>query len=85
MRARQLLDSSGFTAETMDAVNRAFDSGWEKIASDYIDDKAIEEARLKLAECILAVTLDGTTDAEQIRHLALSMFKIYSAETARHK
>ena len=78
MRARQLLDGSapGFPAETMDAVNQAFANAWAQIAPQYIDAKAREEARLKLAECVLAVTRDGTTDAEQIERLALTMFRI---------
>jgi len=78
MRARELLDGSGagFTAETMKAVNQAFASAWAQIAPHYSDAKAAEKARLKLAECILAVTRDGTADAEQIERLALTMFRI---------
>jgi len=77
MRARELLDGSGagFTAKTMKAVNQAFANAWAQIAPHYSDAKATEEARLKLAECVLAVTRDGTTDAEQIERLALTMFR----------
>lgn len=78
MRARELLNGSGagFTAKTMKAVNQAFANAWTQIAPHYRDAKATEGARLKLAECVLAVTRDGTTDAEQIERLALTMFRI---------
>jgi hypothetical protein len=79
MRARQLLDGSGsgFTAATMTAMNQAFNSAWAMIADQYgADAHAINTARLKLAECILAVTRDGMMDAAQIERLALAMFRI---------
>jgi alcohol dehydrogenase class IV len=61
MRARQLLDGNGplFRAETMDAVNKALDTLWAKLAGQYQDAAAVDQARLKLAECVLAVTKDG--------------------------
>jgi len=84
MRARELLDGTGagFTAETMKAVNQAFAGAWAQIAPQYSDATATEKARLKLAECILAVTRDGATDAEQIERLALTMFRVSKLTSA---
>ncbi len=79
MRARELLDGSGvgYSAPTMTAMKQALDSAWAVLADQYgANAHAIETARLKLAECILDVTRDGTTDAAQIERLALSMFRI---------
>ena len=41
----------------------------------YFDAKAREEARLKLAECVLAATRHDSTDADEIESLALGMFR----------
>jgi len=79
MRARQLLDGSGlgYRPETARAMHQALESAWEAIAPQYSGDAyAAEKARLRLAECILAATSDGMTDAEQIGLLAHSMFRI---------
>jgi hypothetical protein len=79
MKARQLLERTGplFSTETMAAVSKAFDSAWALIAVRYTGDaSAIDQARLRLAECVLAVTKDGDRSAEQIARLALQMFRL---------
>ena len=79
MRARNLLDGSGvgFSAATMAAMKQALNSAWATMVDQYaVDAHAAEKARLKLAECVLAVTRDGMTDAGQIELLALAMFRI---------
>jgi hypothetical protein len=79
MRARHLLQRSVplFSIATMQAVNQAFDSAWAALGPRYHGDaNASEDARLKLAECILAVTKDGATNAAQIERLALQMFQV---------
>jgi hypothetical protein len=84
MRARQLLDRPGpplFSPETMKAVNQALDNAWATIAYKYVDDAKAAEARLKLAECVLAVTRDGSHDADQNERLALMMFQISNGDT----
>ena len=45
------------------------------IAGRYMDDGAIEVARLTLAECILAVAGQNETDVGRIIRLALPMFR----------
>jgi hypothetical protein len=82
MRARHLLDRSSplFGAETTKAVYEAFDRAWAAVSAAYTGDAAaVDKARLKLAECVLAVTRDGATDADQIRRLALQMFQMRSS------
>jgi hypothetical protein len=83
MRARQLLEGSGvrFSAETTKAMNQAFLNAWAHLSPRYSvgtvqEVEAITMARLKLAECILAVTRDGSTYVAQIERLALEMFQI---------
>ena len=79
MRARQLLDRSSplFPAATTAAVYKAFDAAWAMIAPTIgTDPQAVEAARLKLAEAILAVTSHNSTDADQIKRLALQIMAL---------
>jgi len=76
MRARQLLDRSVamFPPATMKAVYQALDEAWDIVAPTVgTDPQAIDAARVKLAEAILAVTRHDTTDAEQIKRMALQI------------
>ena len=79
MRARQLLNGGnvGLRAATAKAAKDAFENAWVKVAPQYAgaDGKAVESARVTLAECVLAATSDGDTDVGQIERLALMMFR----------
>jgi hypothetical protein len=79
VKAQQLLDrtASGLGDPTAKAMQQAFDEAWKLIAQQWRNDpKATQDNRLKLAECIVTVTHDGATDAEQIKLLALQMLQI---------
>jgi len=85
MQARQFLKLKAAAARplrTGQAMHEAFEEGWNAIAYRIGEDpKAIETARLKLAECIDIVTPDGSTDVEQIWLMALNMLRIIEQET----
>ena len=81
MKAQQLLDRTapGLGNPTAKAMQQAFDEAWKLIAHQWTNDpKATQDNRLKLAECVVSVTHDGTTDAEQIKLLAIQMLQIIS-------
>jgi hypothetical protein len=78
MRARQLLDRSVqmFPAATMKVVYQAFDEAWAVIEPRVgADPRAIEAAREKLAEAVLAVSRHDSTDVDQIKRMALQVFR----------
>ena len=60
----------------MRAVYRAFDEAWAAIAPAVgTDPQGIEDARLELAETVLAVTWHDSTDVNQIKSLALQVMR----------
>jgi hypothetical protein len=79
MNAHRFLERSGiqvFDPETMRVAYQAFDDAWAIIADRYGDQIAADDARLKLAEAMLAVARSDSRDAEQLTRLALEMFRI---------
>jgi len=72
MRARKLIDGASFGPETVKAMGQAFDQAWAEIAGHFGDSASqIENARLKLAEAMLSVATDGSTDVEALKAGAL--------------
>ena len=72
MEARHLTGSTSFGPETLKCITRAFDEAWRSIAPDFGDNPlAIEAARLRLANVILAVAQDDRSNPAQIKHAAL--------------
>lgn len=75
MEARQLIRQGSYGPERLSVLFKAFDDAWEVIApsiSGRAD--AIEAARMKLANVILALAQKGHHDAEQIKTAALRAF-----------
>jgi hypothetical protein len=72
MRARKLIDAASFGPETVKAMGEAFDQAWADIAANFNDSQAvIDDARLKLAETLLSVATDGSTDVAALKAGAL--------------
>ena len=72
MRARKLIDGASFGPETVRAMGQAFDQAWAEIAGHFGDSPTqIEDARLKLAEALLSLATDGSTDVAALRAGAL--------------
>jgi len=72
MRARKLMDGASFGPETVRAMGQAFDQAWAEIAGHFGDSPTqIEDARLKLAEALLSLATDGSTDVAALRAGAL--------------
>ena len=50
----------------------ALDLGWAEIARNFADTQdQVENARLRLAEALLSITIDGTTDVTALKEAAL--------------
>ena len=68
MKARRLIDGASFGPETIKAVGEAFDQAWAQIAGNFGDDPLeIESAKLRLAEAMLSVATDGSTDVAALK------------------
>ena len=72
MKARHLIDGAAFGPETLKAVGEAFDQAWAQIAGNFPDSPSqIENARLRLAEAILSVATEDSTDVAALKASAL--------------
>ena len=74
MRARHLIGGASFGPEALKGITQAFDDAWNSIAADFGNNPlAIEAARLKLANVILAIAHDDRADPEEIKRAALQV------------
>lgn len=72
MKARQIIGAVTYGPDVLKVLFKAFDDAWEVMAptiSARAD--AIEATRLKLANVILSLARDGTSDPEKIKNAAL--------------
>jgi hypothetical protein len=72
MKARQLIDGASFGPETVKAMGEAFDQAWVEVAGTFGDNPSqIESARLRLADAVISVTTEGSTDVAALKNGAL--------------
>ena len=71
MKARRLIDGAALGPATVKAMGRAFDEAWAQIAGNFGGPLKIECARLRLAEAILSVTTEDSTDVAALKSGAL--------------
>ena len=76
MKARNLVRSAGFGPNTLKVVLQAFDEAWSLISAQYASPATIEEARLKLAKAIIAVSRQDSRDPGVLKRLALQMMRL---------
>lgn len=68
------------------AIQQAFDEAWSTVAAQFQGDPAqVEAMRLKLAECILNVAPDGSTDVERIKSVAIQMLLTLQRQDKSHR
>jgi hypothetical protein len=61
-----------FGPEAVDAMGHAFDQAWAEIAGNYGASLVeVEAARLKLAEAVLTIAAQGSTDVAVLKYAAL--------------
>jgi len=72
MRARRLIDGAAFGPATIKAMGQAFDQAWEQIAGNFGDSPLETEcARLRLADAMLSVATEESTDVAALKDGAL--------------
>jgi hypothetical protein len=72
MHARQLIGSATYSPDTLKVLYKAFDDAWERIRPQVGSrPEAIEAARLKLAEIVLAMAHSGLLDAQTLTDAAV--------------
>jgi len=72
MKARRLIDGAALGPATLKAMGLAFDQAWEQISGNFGDSLLeIESARLSLAEAMLSVAREDSTDVAALKAGAL--------------
>ena len=75
MPIRKLIDSTSFAPETLDVIFRAFDLAWAEVAPRFGNDPtAIEFARNRLAQIVMAQSPPEPTDPLPIKTAAVAAF-----------
>jgi hypothetical protein len=72
MKARQLIASGSYGPDQLKALGKAFDDAWDRIAPTVSKrPKAIETARLKLADIVLGLAKMGNFDPQWLADAAV--------------
>jgi hypothetical protein len=72
MKARRLIDGASFGPDTLRAMGQAFDEAWAEIAGNFgTFPIEVESARLRLADAMLSVATEGSTDVAALKSGAL--------------
>jgi hypothetical protein len=72
MEARRLIDGASFGPDTLKALGQAFDEAWAEIAGNFGNDASeIETARLRLAEALLSIASEDSTEVASLKAGAL--------------
>jgi hypothetical protein len=72
--------TGAFGPEAVKAMAQAFDEAWAEIGGNFGRPSEVETARLRLADAILSITTEGSTDAAQLKAGALqAMVQYYRA------
>jgi hypothetical protein len=70
MRARRLIDGASFGPATLKVIGQAFDEAWTEIAGNF-GPSQVEDARLRLAEALLSIANEDSTDVAALKNGAL--------------
>ena len=67
-----MIDGASFGPATLKAMGEAFDQAWRQIAKNFGDNPAqVENARLRLAEAMLSIATEDSTDVAALKAGAL--------------
>jgi hypothetical protein len=69
MKARRSI--AAFGPEAIKAMGEAFDQAWIEVAGNFGSPLEVEKARLKLANAMLSIASDGSTDVALLKAGAL--------------
>ena len=82
MKGRGQIDGPSFGPEALKAIGEAFDQAWAEIAGNFGNIPAeIEGARLRLAEAMLSVATEDSSDVASLKAGALqAMVRDYRSD-----
>lgn len=84
MKARQVIASGAYGPDELKALGQAFDDAWDQIASTVSQrPRAIESARLKLADIILGLAKNGNFDPKWLADTAVQVMRSRSSGVQR--
>jgi hypothetical protein len=68
VKARALIDGASFGPETIKAMRHAFNEAWVRMAPTFGNiPQEVETARRRLAEAMLSVATEGSTDVAALK------------------
>jgi len=77
MKARRLIDGASFGPATLKIIGQAFDEAWAEIAGNFGDNPThVDNARLRLAEALLSVATEDSTDVAVLKKGALQVMAL---------
>jgi hypothetical protein len=72
VKARRLIDGASFGPAALKIIGQAFDEAWAEIAGNFGDNPIqVDNARLRLAEALLSVATEESTDVAALKRGAL--------------
>jgi hypothetical protein len=72
MKARKQIDGASYAPEVVHALGEAFEQAWKEIAGNFgHDPNRIDAARMRLADAVLSVASETSTDVEALKTGAL--------------
>jgi hypothetical protein len=77
------IEGASFEPAAVTAMGKAFDQVWAEIAGNFGNPSEVETARLRLAEAILSIATDGSTDVEKLKAGALHAMTHYYRSRVR--
>jgi hypothetical protein len=76
MKARRVVASGSYGPDQLKALGKAFDDAWDRIAPAVSTrPKAIEAARLKLADVVLSLAKQGNFDPQWLADTAVQVMR----------
>jgi hypothetical protein len=80
MKARQVIASGSYGPDQLKALGQAFDDAWARVAPTVSQrPKAIDAARLKLADIVLALAKNGNFDPRWLADTAVQVMRSHSS------
>jgi hypothetical protein len=70
MKGRGQFDGPSFGPEALKAIGEAFNAAWAEIAGNF-GGTQVDNARLRLAEAVLSVATEGSTNVAELKAGAL--------------
>jgi hypothetical protein len=76
MKARKLIVGAAFGPEVLKVLTKAFDEAWAELAPQTrTQPQAIDAARLRLANIVLSLAAEDSSDVEALKAESIRLFR----------